>query len=136
MFEAREVTWEKKRFALIGSQHFVDTVTKQQPMIEDGDSCVLGGGNYAIDVDVGRHSSNARSQRRRCFSVFAVRRGISTGGRRPKLMFIGAKCFCGVETYRHKAPIAVSAGMIIGSSSRRCRTALMPATRPDATFSM
>ena len=29
-------------------------------------------------------------------------------------MFIGAKCFCGVETYRHKAPIAVSAGLIIG----------------------
>src|SRR3989442_15896177 len=105
-------------------------------MIEDGNSRVLGGGNYAIDVDVGRHSSNARSQRRRCFSVFAVRRGISTGGRRPKLMFFGAKCFWGVETYRHKAPIAFTAGMIIGSSSRKSPTALMPPTRPEAKLSM
>src|SRR5436190_2139447 len=123
------------RLTVVSAKSFVDAVAEQQSVIENRDLGLLRPCDHAVNVDTGGHSSKARSHSRRCFSSFAVRRGTSIGGSRPKLMFIGAKCFCGVETYRHSAPVAVSAGKIIGSSLRRPRTALIPATRPDATFS-
>src|SRR5262249_22645448 len=111
-------------------------VTEQKPVIEYRNPGILRRRDYAIDVDTGRHNSRARSQSSRCFSVFAVRRGTSIGGNRPKLMFMGAQWFCGVATSPHSAPMAVSAGRTIGDSPRSVRAALIPATRPDATFSI
>ena len=109
---------KQERLALVRAQRFVNAVAEQQSVIEDRDLRFPGTRHYTVDVDAGRHSSRARSHSRRCFSVFGVRRGVSIGGSSPKLMFIGAKCFCGVETYRHKAPMAVSAGMIIADRRR------------------
>src|SRR5262245_11569172 len=111
-------------------------------MIEDRNSSVFGRTDYAVDVDQCLHAVieesalSARSHRARCFSDFAIRRGNSMGGSKPKWMFIGAKSLHGVETYRHKAPMADSAGNTTVSSPRNVCTAFSPATRPDATFSI
>src|SRR5262245_643835 len=136
VLEPREVTRKQKWLAAICPQRFINAVAKQQAMIENGNAGFFRRGDYAVNVDTGLHSSRARSHSNRCLSAFAVRFVVSIGGSSPKLMFIGAKCFCGVETYRHSAPIAVSAGKVTSDSPRSVRPALIPATRPDATFSI
>src|SRR5262245_50219311 len=98
MFEPREVPGKQERFAVVRSQGFIDAVAKQQAMIENRDAGFFRRSNYAVNVDTGLHSSRARSQSNRCLSALAIRFGVSIGGNSPKLMFIGAKCFCGVET--------------------------------------
>src|SRR2546427_9024003 len=136
MLQPRVVAREEKGFSTVSPKSFVNGVAEQQTVIENGDLRLFRCRDQTVDVNARQHSSRARSQSKRCFSVFGNRRGTSISGSRPKLIFIGAKCFCGVETYRHSAPIAVSAGSTIGSLPRAVRTALMPATRPDAIFSM
>src|SRR5215831_16686110 len=138
MFKSSEMSGKEERLTPICPECFINGIAKQQTVIQDRDLCVFRRCDYAVDVDVdtGLHSSRARSHNRRCFSDFDIRPDVWISGRRPKLIFIGAKCFCGVETYRHNAPIAVSSGKTIGSSPLAVRTALMPATSPEATFSM
>src|SRR5678816_3169477 len=115
-------------------------------MIEDGDASFTDRHDRAVDVHETRFgfwrshafSSDlkARSQNNRCLSAFAIFLGSSIDGNKPKWMFIGAKSFWGVETYRHSDPIAESSGNISGSSPLQKRTAFKPATSPDATFSI
>src|SRR5690606_40495428 len=58
------------------------------------------------------------------------------GGKRPKLAFIGWKCFgSAVVMYRARLPIAVSGGKTTGSLPMAKRAALIPAISPDAADS-
>ena len=98
MLQPSIMTREQKRFSTVGPERFIDRVAEQQTVIQNGDLGFFRCRNHTIDVDEGRHRSRARSQSKRCFSVFGSRRGTSISGSRPKLIFIGAKCFCGLET--------------------------------------
>src|SRR5262245_57115104 len=98
MFETSEVPGKKKRLPVIRAQRFINAVPEQYTMIEDRNLRLFGRCDYAVNVDSRWHSSNARSHSKRCFSSFGACRGKSIGGNKPKLMFIGANCFCGVET--------------------------------------
>ena len=60
--------------------------------------------------------ARARSQNRRCLSALRCVEEVPSAASRPKWMFIGAKSFCGVDTYRQSEPMAVSSGNTTGSS--------------------
>src|SRR5438477_10118316 len=95
-----EMTGEKEWLAAIGPQRFINRITEEKAVIQYGDLGVVRSSDYAVDVDTGAglHSSRARSHNMRCFSGFDVRPDDWSSGRSPKLMFMGAKCFCGVDT--------------------------------------
>src|SRR5262245_44102580 len=98
MFKAREVARKQKRLAIVSPQRFIHAVAEKKAVIEYRNLRVFRSCNYAVNVDTGRHNPKARSHNNRCLSDFAVRPGTSIGGSRPKLMLIGTKCFCGVDT--------------------------------------
>src|SRR5687768_12477055 len=104
MLQAGKVFVEEKRFLAVRAQCLVHAVAEEESMIENGNTSLVGGRDRAVDVYASWHcfvistrASSARSDIRRCFSAFAVRRGTSIGGSRPKLIFIGAKSLHGVE---------------------------------------
>src|SRR5678816_2826615 len=100
-----EMACKEKRFMAMRPECLIHTVAKEKSMIQYGDPGLFSGSNVSIHADYTGHAStrleiarSARSLSIRCLSALAVRRGKSIGGRSPKWMFMGAKCFVGVET--------------------------------------
>jgi hypothetical protein len=98
------MTREEERFVPMRSESLIHTVTKKKAMIQYGNPGVFSGGDVPVHADYAGHASTncemdfkARSLSIRCFSALAVRFGKSIEGSKPKWMFIGAKCFVGVE---------------------------------------